>query len=240
MIPPSTPTITPEGPADHRGAASLRTPTRAELEGGGARPLKQGLPTKADLWLLDRPGGTLVVKDFGKKRLLTRLLGRFQISRECRAYRRLGPRPFLPRFIGRIDAHALALEWIAGEQLSRSTLLEERGAELLAELRTIVGALHEAGLTHLDLRGRANVLVDVEGRVRVLDLASAVWFRPRSLPHRLFFGPLATTDEAALLKWKRLLGAGPYTAEEQAFLDRFGFWRMLWPFNRKGFKRPPS
>jgi hypothetical protein len=97
--------------------------------------------------------------------------------------------------------------------------------------------MHEAGLAHLDLRGRDNVLVDPEGKVYILDLASAVWFRPGGAAHRLFFETFAVTDRAALLKWKRLLEVGPYTEEELAFLERFRFWRSLWPFNRKGLGR---
>ena len=73
----------------------------------------------------------------------------------------------------------------------------------------------------------------VDDRVYVLDLASAVWFRPGGWAWRRFFRWLRKPDVAALLKWKRVLGAGDYTEEEQSFLRRYGFWRSLWIFNRK-------
>lgn len=211
-----------------------RPPTRAQLETAATRLLKNGGPTKADLLVVDAGAGPLVVKDFSRKAWWMRGLGRLQVGRECRAYHWLGPAPGLAHLVGRIDAHALALEWIEGHELDHAPDRHERGAAYLAKLGEIVERLHARGLAHLDLRGRDNVMVDAEGRVRVLDLASAVWFRPGSLAHRLLFPWFRKVDAAALLKWKWLLGLGPYTDEEQAFLRRFSLWRSLWIFNRKG------
>jgi hypothetical protein len=107
------------------------------------------------------------------------------------------------------------------------------GAATHRELGEIVERMHAAGLVHLDLRGRENVLMGADGRLFVVDLASALWFRPGGWAHRLCFRSLAKLDEAALMKWKHLLGAGPYTERERSFLHRYRFWRALWIFNRK-------
>jgi len=235
LKPRREPTITPTEPGHHRPGAPPPPPTREALR--QARRLQGGRPAKADLWIVDSAHGPLVVKDFAAKPWWSRIAGRLQIARECRAYRWLGPQPFLPRLAGRVDAHALAIEWIEAVELARSPLREERGAELLERLREVVRRLHRAGLAHLDLRGRENVLVDRTGRIFVVDLASAIWLRPGGLAHRLLFAALALADDAALLKWKRLLEVGPYTDEEHRFLERFRRWRMLWPFNRKGAAR---
>jgi hypothetical protein len=199
--------------------------------------LKAGGPTKADLRLIDLGQGPLVVKDFAGKARWVRWLGRLQIYRECRAYRWVGPIPGLARLVGRIDRHALALEFIDGEELARSPRRFEKGRQYLARLREIVAQMHARGLAHLDLRGRENVMLDHRDELHVLDLAAAVRFRPGSLGHRLFFGWFRLADEAALLKFKRLLGAGEYTDEERAFLRRFRVYRSLWIFNRKPSSR---
>ncbi len=195
--------------------------------------LQAGGRTKADLRLIDLGQGQLVVKDFRHKSAWVRGIGRLQIARECKAYLWLGSVPGLPRFAGRVDAHALAIERIAGEPLGWSPRRHDDGAALLSRLQEIVESLHDAGLVHLDLSGRDNVLLTDDGRVFVLDLASAVWFRPEGWAHRLFFGWFRKPDQAALLKWKRVLGAGEYTEEERSFLRRYGFWRSLWIFNPK-------
>ena len=201
------------------------------------RMLKAGGPTKADLRVVDVGDGPLVVKDFAAKASWVRLIGRLQIGRECRAYRWLGALPGLAPFVGRVDAHALALGWIDGGQLSEAARRPGEGALLLSRLREIVERMHRTGLVHLDLRGRENVMLDAEGRILVLDLASAMWFRPGGLASRLFARPLQAADEAAMLKWKILLDAGPYTDDERAFLERYRFWRALWIFNRKRPRR---
>jgi hypothetical protein len=135
-----------------------------------------------------------------------------------------------------VDAHALAVELVPGERLAVVPQGRENGAANHTKLREIVERVHGAGLFHLDLRGRDNVLFGHDGQVYIIDLASAIWFRPGGWMRRLFARWFAMTDQAALLKWKTILGAGTLTEEEQAFLNRYRYWRALWIFNRK---RPP-
>jgi serine/threonine protein kinase len=208
-------------------------PARDQFEGRALRTLKLGGPTKADLHVVDIGDGPLVIKDFAHKAWWVRWTGRLQISRECRAYARLGSMPGVPRLVGRVDAHALALELIEGEELAFSPRRLEHGVEFLEQLRRIVSSMHARGLAHLDLRNRENVMLDASGRVCIVDLASAIWFRPGGLAHRLFFGWFKFTDDSAILKWKDRLRAGEYTEREREFLRRFSILRMLWIFNRK-------
>lgn len=216
---------------------AVRVPRRDEIERCRVRWLKRAGPTKADLSIVDAGHGPVVVKDFGAKAAWVRPLGRLQIARECRAYRRLGPLAGLPRLLGRIDAHALALELLDAQELVFMPDRAENGPARHAELRAIVEAMHAKGLYHLDLRGIDNVMLGADGRVYVLDLAGAVGVRPGGLAERVIGRWLAMTDRAALLKWKTILRAGELTAEEQEFLRRYRRWRALWIFNRKGRRR---
>jgi predicted Ser/Thr protein kinase len=159
-----------------------------------------------------------------------------QIAREVRAYRALGPIDGVPRLVGVVDRLAVAIEYIEGEPLGRAGERTKDGAEKLAQLRSILDRIHARGVAHWDLRARDNVLLDREGRVWVLDFASAVRFRPGSLAHRLLFGWCRLIDESAYLKWKRLLDAGPYSPREQRFVDRYRVWRSLWFHRRKAWR----
>jgi len=212
-------------------------PDRAALERAARSTIKAGRSTKADLYRIDAPGGPLVIKDFAAKPAWVRPLGRLQIGRECRAYRWLRDQPGLPRLRGRVDAHALAIEWIDGDLLARATGRPD-GPELFAKLADIVAGLHARGLVHLDLRGRQNVLLGRDGEVYVLDLASAVWLRPGGIAARALGPWLGQADRAALLKWKVLLGAGPLGGDDLAFLRRWRRLRALWVFNRKDPRAP--
>jgi hypothetical protein len=227
-------TTIPSGPRGHNPTgAPLRAPRRAEYEAAEARWLKRGAPGKADLKVVDFGQGPLVVKDFRHKPAWSRLAGRIQVRRESAAYEWLGAMPGLPRFAGRVDAHALAFEFIEGRELAFVPERNERGAETHAELSEVVGRMHAAGLYHMDLRGRDNVLIGADGRVVVIDLAAAIWFRPGGWAHRWFSGVFSATDRTALIKWKWILGLGPPAGDDKIFWDRHKFWRSLWPFNRK-------
>jgi len=226
------PKITSDPRANNRGHAALRVPVRGEL--ARAEILKRGEKNKADLLLLDLGAGPMVVKDFAAKAWWVRLLGRLQIWREHRAYRRLGGLPGVPGLIGRVDAHALAIEKVEGRQLGKAPDRQEDGKDKLARLRAVLERIHGVGLAHLDLRARENVLVTPKGEIFVVDFASAVRLRPGSLAHRLLIPWLERVDRSALLKWKVILEAGPLTDRERAFLERHRFWRSLWIFNPRG------
>ncbi len=218
-------------------------PTRADLSAPGVRPLQLGERDKADLLLVPTPAGPVVVKDFRAKAWWVQWIGRLQIAREVRAYRSLESIPGIPRFVGQIDGLAVAIERIEGQPLGRAIDRTRDGAEKLEQLRAILDRMHARGVAHWDLRARDNLLVDRTGRVFVLDFASAVRLRPGGLAHRLLFRWCRLIDESAYLKWKRLLDAGPYSMDEQRFVDRYRTWRALWFHRRKAWRgkdRPRS
>lgn len=178
---------------------------------------------------LDLGDGAIVIKDFARRNWFVRQIGRLQISRELGAYRWLPAMPGVPRLIGRVDGYALAFERIDGRAIGYSIYPERNGRALFDSLVDVVSRLHERGLVHWDLRTRKNVIACGD-RVVVLDFASAFWLRPGGLAHRLLFSWMKRIDHSAVLKWKQILCAGPYTKEEAAFLRRFHFWRGLWIF----------
>jgi predicted Ser/Thr protein kinase len=188
------------------------------------------------LLLVEHRGVPLIVKDFRNKAAWVRALGRLMISRETRAYGKLRGIPGIPRFAGRIDAHALAIERIEGVPLAFAPDRTVDGPGKLLQLRRILDRMHEVGVAHLDLRGRENLVLDREGRIWVVDFASAIWLRPGSLRHRLFFGWLKMADEAAYLKWKSIVEAGPFTDDERAFVERFRTLRPLWLHRRRAWR----
>lgn len=223
------PNITPAGPAVRR----LRVPTRGDLSARPTRLLKAGAFNKADLLVIDIGDGPLVVKDFSAKSGWYRLIGRVQLWREERAYRLVGEVEGLPRFAGRIDAHALAVERVEGKNLGPSAERAVIGPPLFPRLVAVIEGLHARGLLHWDLRSRDNVMYTDDGRVFVLDLASAVFLRVGGLPHKLLFKWLKRIDDSALLKWKHMLGAGPLSPGEARFLRRFERIRRVWLFDAK-------
>lgn len=195
--------------------------------------LVQGASNKADLLVVDVGQGPVVVKDFGSKPWRTRVLGRIQIYREVRAYRWLAGDPAVPRFLGRIDGLALAMEKVDGRQLAFAPERRSSGPACIQGLRAAIDAIHRAGVVHMDLRGRENVMVLADGGIVLVDLAGAFCLRPGGLMHYLLFRWLTIPDESAFLKWKRNLTPDDMTHEELEMESRSRRFRALWPFNRK-------
>ena len=207
------------------------------MAGATVETIVKGGLGKADVLVVNLGQGPMIVKDFAHGVWWLRWLGALQAARETSAYRKLEGVPGVPRFIGRIDRLAFAIERIDGERLAFLRHTEDSGIRHLAALRAIVDAIHARGVVHNDLRGRENVLLARDGSLAVIDFAAALHLAPGGLLHRLLFRRLATTDEAAFLKWKGILAPSTYTDADRAALARFQRLRALWPFNAK--RRPP-
>jgi len=217
-----------------------RCPGRDEIRSATERVLVRGRGGKADVLVVRTADGRVVVKDFAGRGPWGRWLGKLQIRRERAVYGWLEGVEGIPAFVGRIDALALAIEWIDGDGLAFVQVPERDVPGILAALRRVLDAIHARGVVHNDLRGRENVLLRRGGGIAVVDLAGALRLRPGGMAHRLLFPLLATADEAGYLKWKGMLAPRSYTPEEERTLRRFERWRRLWPFNPKRRKAQPG
>lgn len=183
-------------------------PSRERLGRGPVKTLSRGGYWNPDVLLVAGVAGEpdVVVKDFSPRRRLVRALARrWLIRRELRAYRTLGPHPAVPDLIGEVDELALALVHRPGRMLTRAL----RGSvpkHFLAELREAVEGLHAAGVAHLDLRHRSNVLLGEDGHPVILDFGSALCFQPGGLAARWILPCFAWVDRLAVRKWERKLG----------------------------------
>jgi RIO-like serine/threonine protein kinase len=172
-------------------------------------------------------GGKAVVKDFLPcPALLRATYGRLLVRRETAAYERLEGVPGVPRFLGRLDAHAFAVEWVPGKDLGKCPKGSLR-LETFERLAATVEEMHRRGVVHLDLRQRRNVLVDDAGVPRVIDFSSALCLAPGGWRIRR----LAAVDRSGVLKYKRRFLPDSLSDEERAALRRVERWRRFWPFS---------
>jgi tRNA A-37 threonylcarbamoyl transferase component Bud32 len=185
-------------------------------------------PILRSLTLAD--GSRAVVKDFRSCPWFWRsTYGRVLTRREVRAYERLAGIDGIPRFLGRIDRYAIALEWVPGTMIGKLPYGSLR-AETYERLVRTVEAMHARGVLHMDLRGKKNVLVDGAGTPCALDFSSAFISDRRTRFGRWLFRHLALIDESALLKLKRRFVAGGLTEADQARLRTLESLRWMWPF----------
>jgi len=190
-------------------------PTRAEIESHTVSVLHRGGARNPDVLLVELGARRVVVKDFAARpRWIRATLGRWLTGREARAYRALDGLPCVPRWLGRVDEFALAVEYRPGRRMSRR-LVPELPSGFIDRLEQAIRALHERGVVHLDLRHRSNVLVDARGEPVLIDFASAIQLRPDRWLGRTLLAQLAWIDRRALAKWRqRLAPAGPPASSE--------------------------
>jgi predicted Ser/Thr protein kinase len=179
--------------------------------------LIKGRLLKADVFITRFRGQRFVVKDFGKKGFLERnLAGRMVIAREIRAYRALAGIEGLPSQFKRLSPFSIAVEYLEGRDLG-GIVRGEIGPGVVLQFESIVEELHERGWVHLDLQRRSNILL-VDGKVFVVDLASAV--HPGSIPvvGRCLTRLLGSADRLSLIKMKNIYAPELITAREKKWL----------------------
>jgi serine/threonine protein kinase len=183
-------------------AAAGRPPSRAALASATERVLNRGGWSNPDVLLVRHEGGPMVVKDFAPRSVWVRgVLARWLSAREGRAWQALLGHPAVPRYLGRVDSLAFAVEHRPG-----ATLFSARGEPLpepfLSELEEAVAEMHRRGVVHGDLSNRTNVLCDEAEHAVLIDFGSALVFRPGGLAARYLLPLFAALDRRALRKWR--------------------------------------
>ncbi len=159
--------------------------------------------TKAVVELVEDEDRTIVLKDLSSRPWPVRLLlGPAQLDREARAYRALRDLPGVPRFLGRIDRRAIALEYIAGRDLG-AVRPGELPASFFDRLKDVLEGIHARGVAHGDL-SRSDILVGPGGEPYVVDFSTSVLAGPDADPlARFLFGQMCLADRRSLLKIRR-------------------------------------
>lgn len=192
------------------------TPQRALLLSRVARVLNRGNFGNPDVFLVSHEGREWVLKDYAPRSWWIRnTVGRVVTTLESRAWRALAGHPNVPRFVARVDAFALLVEYRPGRKVSGKRPVPPG---FLAELERSIDELHRRGVVHLDLSHRSNVLVDDAGRPVLIDFGSALTLRPGGLLAGCLMPWLTRADRRALAKWKRKLTseAGSHSAKRRS------------------------
>jgi hypothetical protein len=172
---------------------------------------------KADVFITRSDGQRFIVKDYSRKGFWERnLVGRIVIHRESLAYAALSGVAGLPAKFKELSPYAFAVEYLEGNDLGSLTQ-GDLGPEVILQFERIVHDLHQRGWVHLDLHRRTNILV-VDGRVFVVDLASALHTGSVPLIGRCFTRLVGLADRLSLIKMKTIFAPGLINTQEQKLL----------------------
>jgi len=203
------------------------TLVRADLERMPRQQLGRPSALKPAVWRVETPSGVLVLKDVRHAPLLLRWIARWLLRREREVLARLDAVQGVPHLAGTIDRDAIALTWLEGRTLDK-WIFRQRPRELVEQLRNLTDELHAAGVFHLDLRQRNNLLVDEQGRLSIVDFGAAV--APGRLTRAIFGRFLRYTDFQAALKFLARFTPEELTEEEARAVLHQRALRRLWPF----------
>jgi hypothetical protein len=179
--------------------------------------LIKGGGLKADVFITRFCGRRFVVKDFGNKGFLERnLVGRMVVGRELRAYRALSGIEGIPSQCKRLSPFSIAIEYLEGRDLGGIDR-GEIGPGIILQFEGIVDELHERGWVHLDLQRRSNILL-VDGKVFVIDLASALHPGGFPLVGRFLTRVVGFADRLSLIKMKSIYAPELMTKRERTLL----------------------
>ncbi len=104
---------------------------------------------------------------------LLRAVRCWMLRRELLAYQRLKGMAGVPRCYGMPLPWALVLEYVSGTAYRQAQIVDRE--RWFAQLEQIVRNLHSRGVSHGDLKRKANLLVADDGQPYVLDLGTVVF-----------------------------------------------------------------
>lgn len=167
---------------------------------------------KADVSVVVRDGRRLVCKDYRRwRRTPLAPLAHYLMRREARMLRRLKGWPHAPTFEGFASRHAFYMEYVPGLDL-KGALAHGRPVSFAKVVDAIAG-LHRHGIVHNDIRG-SNILVAEDGRIVIIDFASAL-YAPKGRPLHPLARRLRRLDIAGTLKFKRRVTGKALTPVER-------------------------
>lgn len=187
----------------------------------------QGIVYKiqADSALLKDPGvdsrlhgdDFLVVKEVMGSRL-SRKLRKMMLRREHDIYRSLDGIDGIPKCFGLTANDQLLLELIDGQPLRLSQNELQNRDLFFAALRDLILAMHAAGVAHMDLKRKENILVTPDGLPALIDFGSAIKLKKNSgILNRWLFELACRIDLNAWVKHKYLGRYSDIAADDKQY-----------------------
>ena len=155
-------------------------------------------------------------------------MGRFLRNRERAIYAALSGVGGVPRWVGQVGPTGLALEYVEGATLDRTT----PPPGFFDRLGTLLAAVHARGVAYCDANKRSNIIVTPDGQPVLIDYQIAIRRReawPAPLRQIVAAGVayLQRCDVYHLYKHKRRMSPGELTRDEDRLSRRRGLLHTL-------------
>ena len=208
--------------------------SRKDLEKLKKKYLLKGKNSQSDVYIVEKYGKKIVIKDYKHKKSLTRVLGIIFSYIEFKNYKRVNKEvpEYFPKAYCMPDRYSIAIEYIDGKTINIAKD-DENYCFVINELKQCLQKMHSNNIFHLDLRKRGNIIIK-ESRVYLIDLATMLTLS--KVNPLLILKPLfILVDNSCILKWKKYICPQKLTEKELKKLKRYDRFRSLWIFNKPKF-----
>ena len=187
---------------------------RRELELPSTRVVHRGKGYQSSVYLVEIDGKKVAVKDFVKTPFFFHfVVAPWLVTREVKALSHLDGTPGVPRFYGRVDRYAFALEFIEGKPIA-DFLPGTLPTSVLPRVQQCINAIHQKGVAHGDLKRRSNVLVTSNEQVYLIDFAASLIRRPFNPLMNRLQKAMAEIDDKSIYKMKKFAAPDSMTRED--------------------------
>ena len=162
------------------------------------KPFKPRNWTKADIYRVPENPAVLI-KDYGRRHLLVRIIGKFSLDNEERALLRLTGLRGIPAFHARLGPYALAMEFVDARPLPEANDSAGIPPDFADRLEELFAAMETRGVLHADPHYR-NILCGRDGQPYLIDFSWAYVTGTFPLFERWILPNLRTARERRLQK----------------------------------------
>jgi RIO-like serine/threonine protein kinase len=153
------------------------------------------------------------IKDFsGTPKFFRTFVAPLLIAREIKVLRWLDGAPGIPKYLGRIDRYAFAMQFIEGTPISNFHK-GELGQETFDKIQTAIDAMHARGVAHGDIKRRSNLIMDKQGEIWIIDFAASIIGR-NPLTKKLM-DMLSEVDNKSVPRLKKFVAPELMTEEDK-------------------------
>lgn len=188
---------------------------------------------QANVYLMHHGDQKIIVKDFSRSpRVIRDTFCRLILAREARALQLLNDSGITPRYLGRLNDYAYAMEYIEGENFRLKKHISS--ITHLAAMEKAVCRMHELGVAHNDLHGK-NIIITNSGDFYFIDFASAFFknkkHNPFSWVSNKLFRFFALVDRSKITLFKEKYDPSSLTSDDKQFLivkKTTSFFTTVW------------
>jgi len=176
-----------------------------------------------------------LIKRTNKIGVFTRRVSKHFIQHEYKIYQRLEGIAGIPKCYGLSDDGSLILEYIDGDSYREKEYTLENRDQFFIDLLALILSIHEAGVSHGDLKRKDNILIGEKNQPYLIDFGAAMSLNSKNqFIKRWLYNFSKQTDLNAWIKHKYFRQYDEITKDDLTYyssskLDKFiRLTRKLW------------